>query len=36
MKCAICARQILWKDCRVTNDGQLAHEECLASKLKDK
>jgi hypothetical protein len=33
MKCVICGQPILWKQSRVTDDGKLVHEECLAAKL---
>jgi len=36
MKCVICGHPILWKQSRVTDDGKLVHEECLAAKLRDK
>jgi hypothetical protein len=36
MKCVICGHPILWKESRVTDDGKLGHEECLAALLKDK
>jgi hypothetical protein len=35
MKCVICGHPILWKQARVTDDGKLVHEECLAAKLVD-
>ena len=36
MKCVICGHPILWNESRVTDDGKLGHEDCLAAKLKDK
>jgi hypothetical protein len=36
MKCVLCGHPILWKESRVTDDGKLVHEECLAAKLRDK
>jgi hypothetical protein len=31
MKCVICGHTILWKECRLTADRKLVHEECLAA-----
>lgn len=35
IKCVMCSHPILWKESRVTDDGKLVHEECLAAKLMD-
>lgn len=34
IKCAICGHPILWKQSRVTDNGELVHEECLLAKRK--
>lgn len=36
LKCVRCGHPILWKESRVTDDGRLVHEACLAAKLEDK
>jgi hypothetical protein len=34
MKCVVCGDPILWKQSRVTDDGELVHDECLLTKRK--